>query len=93
MANIVVTSSTNRVDVDFGVYSSVTGFSKGSWVKNNILNFLLDASAAKVYVLILDEDRYALSHNGAAGTMQVDTVAGATPSSTSDLFDKLIALI
>jgi hypothetical protein len=36
---------------------------------------------------------FTISFDGSTGTMQVDSVDGVAPTSNSDLYDKLIALI
>lgn len=97
MANIVVVSTTNSIKVDFGTYggtdNSVAGTipSKQVYRKEHV-TFKIQSSI--VYALLLDFGlQFPLSYNGAGSTMQVDTVDGASPSSDSDLYDKLIALI
>lgn len=45
-----------------------------------------------VTVTVDDEPQWVVSYNGTYG-MTIDTVDGATPSSESDLYDKLIALL
>ena len=92
MANIVVTSSTNSIKVVFNTYASAIGIEKGSWSKDYI-RFNLKASNAFVEALIHGETGWAVSFDGSTGTFQVDSIDGVAPTSNSDLYDKLIALI
>ena len=92
MANIVVTSNTNNIDVVFNDLAAATGIKKGNWNKLRI-TFQLMPSDAFVKVFILNEPAWAVSFNGAADTLQIDSVAGVAPTSNSDLYDKLIALL
>lgn len=92
MANIVVTSTTNSIKVDFGVYSSSLGFSKGVWRKEKV-RFNLKHSSTYVDVLVDGEPDFAVTYDGSTGTLQIDSINGVAPTSNSDLYDKLIALI
>lgn len=90
MANIVVRSTTNSIKVDFGVYATALGVTKGCWRKERVR---FNLSSAYVNAIVYDEPDFAVSFDGATGTFQIDSVDGAAPSSNSDLYDKLIALI
>lgn len=93
MPNVVITDTTNTIRVDFGDYASATGFKKGSWPKDKIEHFKLDSDDEYVFALTQLDPRWALSFNGSTGTFQVDSVNGVAPTSNSDLYDKLIALL
>ena len=90
MANIVITT-TNAINVDFGVYSTTLEFSKGSWRKDNIINIKHLTSCIEVNVL--SEKEWLVSFDGAGTSLQIDSIDGVAPTSNSDLYDKLIALI
>ena len=92
MANIIVTSSTNSIKVDFGTYSSSLGMAKAVWRKNDV-HFNLRHGSDFAEAVVYNENAFALSFDGSTGTLQVDSVDGVAPSSNSDLYDKLIALI
>ena len=92
MANITVTSTTNSISVEFNDYSSSLGTSKSTWNKTRI-TFGLKHSNSFVQVLVLGEPNWAVSYDGSAGTLQIDSVNGVSPSSNSDLYTKLIALL
>ncbi len=91
MANITITTTANCFIVDTGVYyPTVTKSAKSSFNKLTV-TFHLDATFVKVYVGALNS--WALTFDGSAGSLQVDTVNGVAPISNADLFDKLVASI
>lgn len=91
MANLVVTSTTNAVKVVFNDLSTAAGMDKGTWAKGTIEHCMLVDDLVSVEAL--DAVRWTLSHNSNALGMIVDSVDGASPSSASDLYDKISALI
>jgi len=90
MANIVITSSTNLVKVDWGVYA--TKFSKETWHKHSLHVFL---NASGNYVEISEDNGTGVSFSYIATTncFIVDSIDGVAPTSNSDLYDKLVALL
>ena len=92
MANIVVTSTTNSIKTDFGVLESAVGISKGTWRKEEV-SFFLKPSNTYILVKVHNDLPFAVSFDGTAGCLQIDSVGGVAPISNSDLYDKLIALI
>lgn len=93
MPNVVVTSTTNSIKVDFGDYASNTIPAKGTWAKHAIANFQLADSDAYVTAHALEEPHWNLVYAASGQNLIVDTVDGVAPSSNADLYDKLIALI
>jgi len=96
MANLAVTSTTNSIKVDFQdtpFTDSRTGrvFNKGTWSKSEIGSIRLNDNI--ITINTKDELDWKVSNDGYEGTLTIDTVGGAPPSSLSDLYDKLIALI
>ena len=91
MANIVVTSTVNNIKVDFGVYYPTYPISVAYYNANEIEKVELFSDMVKVHLLSGTND-WELSYDGSAG-FQVDTVDGVTPTSNSDLCDKIGALI
>lgn len=93
MANIVITSTTNSIKIVFNTYTSNTLIpEKSCWHKSSTYFTLCNGSSC----VAASEDNgmdIDLSWNGSTGTMQVDSVDGVAPTSNSDLYDKLIALI
>ena len=92
MANIVITSTTNTIKVDFGIYSPIAHLDKGCWRKENI-TFQLAESASFVKVLVENQPNWAVSWNTNPNALQIDSVGGAAPTSNGDLYDKLVALL
>jgi hypothetical protein len=90
MANIVITSSTNLVKVDWGIYA--TSFSKESWHKSSLHLFLNNGNN---YVQVSEDNGtgIALTYIATTNAFIVDSVDGVAPTSNSDLYDKLITLI
>jgi hypothetical protein len=99
MANLVITSTTNCIAMDFGVYVGLEGpfgvtQSKATIPKSVIFGVTLAPSSTHVIVSYVGSAALSfLSFNGTAGTRQVDTVNGVAPTSNSDLYDKLSALL
>lgn len=92
MANIIVTSSTNAIKADFGVLGVSPLPKKGTWNKAQVISFTLSPSDAFLKASILGENEWQLSWNGTNG-LQVDSIDGVAPTSNSDLYDKLLALL
>jgi hypothetical protein len=92
MANLVITSTTNTINVSFNDLSVPVGIKKGCWNKTRI-TFNLAPSDLIVKVLVIGESSWAISFDGSSGTLPVDSVNGVAPTSNSDLYDKLVALI
>lgn len=92
MANLVITSSTNTIKVDFGVLGVSPLPKKGTWNKNHVVDFALQPSDAFVKATTIGENEWQVSYNGVNG-LQVDSVNGVAPTSNSDLYDKLSVLI
>lgn len=92
MANIVITSTTNSIKVDFGVLGTGNIPKKGTWNKNHVVDFALQPSDTFVKATTIGENEWQLSFDGNNG-MQIDSVDGVAPTSNSDLYNKLIALI
>ena len=92
MANIVITSSTNSIKVDFGIYSTSLGLSKAVWRKEDV-HFNLKHSNEFVEALVYNTNSFAVSFDGSSNTLQIDSIDAVAPTSNSDLYTKLIALI
>lgn len=93
MANVVVTSTTNSILVAFNDEASkYNGVTNALFAKSSILEVSLNAD----FVMVKDRmgNRFSLrdTANGAT-TMIVDSVDGVAPTSLSDLYSKITALI
>ena len=93
MANIVITSSTDFIYVDFGVYATNVGFIKGAWRKDKIIHFALTVGNTAVIADTLSGGKFDFSWVASGGNLVVDLVNGIAPISNPDLYDKLVALI
>lgn len=93
MANVVITSTANSIKVVFNDYSTAVGMEKGTWAKNEISDIRLGLSDAYVDVETKHEPRWLVVFEATTGMLLVDSVDGVAPTSNSDLYDKLIALI
>lgn len=94
MANIVVTSTANSIKVDFGAYAGGDIPKKRTYnLRKTIFFVSLEPSDAKVTVLSEGSPMWHLAYTATTGCFIVDSVNGAAPSSNSDLYDKIEALI
>ena len=95
---VIITSTTNAIKVDFNgnnfqEFVDHDQFSKGVWRIDHMSDIKLESNSD--YVLVTEEDghTWTVSYNTYDGALVVDTVDGVAPTSNSDLFDKLSALI
>lgn len=98
MAFITVISTANSIKVDFGVYSgapvSTGSIPKKRCFRKEYIVFTLVADESLIEAAtIYNSLTFPVTFNGAAGTFKVDTIDGIAPTSNTDLYDKLIALI
>lgn len=99
MANLVITSTTNTIKSDNGIYAGIPGpfgiiQKKITFRKDEIGRIAL--APADAYVLINFKNigiELLLVYTPTSGALAVDTVDGVAPNSNSDLYEKLIALI
>jgi len=95
MAFITVTDTANNILVDFGVYSGVIPsvlYSKAPFRKTAV-TFQLAADESFVRVEARNGQSWSISFDGAGEILQIDSINAVAPTSNSDLYDKLIALI
>jgi len=91
MANIIVTSTTNTIDVDFGDYSSLLdNLLEGCYQKREIKFYRF---SDRVVAISHQEKNWNLCYTATTGCFIIDSIDGVAPTSNSDLYDKLIALI
>jgi hypothetical protein len=94
MANVVVTSTGNSIKVDFGVYVGGDVPKKRTYNKGKSIFYMsLEASDAMVTVISEGSPQWNLAYTATTACFVVDSVNGVAPTSNSDLYDKLIALI
>ena len=92
MANIVVTSSTNYIKVEFNdYYPDYYKVCEAYYNRNDLEKIEVQDGFLKVHVL--DESDWTLSYTATTGAFIVDSVDAATPTDNLDLASKLAALI
>lgn len=92
MANLVVTSTTNSIKVEFNDATSIMGGREaGAWSKNGGIHFVRFPDHIEAHTL--EEPRWVVSYDGAGNSLQIDSVDGVAPASNNDLYTKLAALI
>jgi len=90
MANVVITKNNALVTIDLGVLENRV--CKISLNKAHVRDVKL--ATDDLYVeLQTDLDNYMFSFESGTDVLEVDTVEGSAPTSNSDLYDKLVALI
>lgn len=89
MANVTVTKTTNGIKVEFNDLSEAAGRKKGYWRKDKI-RFDLGVNDSCVTVTVQDEPQWCVTWD--TGFI-IDSVDGVAPTSNSDLYDKLIAIL
>jgi hypothetical protein len=90
MANISVVSTTNSIKVDFGDYASSVGVTKGIWRKDKV-RFNLRSDF--IEVIAQNENGFGVVYTTSGNYLIIDTIDGVSPTSNSDLYDKLCTLI
>ena len=88
MANIVITTNTNRLYAVFNDMTSLAGMPSGDWQKSSI-SLVMNLGNIDVFFTVTGEQQFRLSYNGSTGSMQVDSVNGTTPVSNADLLSLL----
>lgn len=91
MANIVITTTTNTIKVDFGAYSTVLdGQEAGTYQKRDIHFYKF---SDRVRAILIGEKEWDVAYTATTGCFIIDSIDGVAPTSNSDLYTKLIALI
>jgi len=89
---ITITSTANHVTVDMGAYyPDSTQFKRGYWRKDQIL-FMLE-NTNHVEVEAVGNNDWIFTYDGNGVGFQVIDIDGAAPTSNSDLFTKLVAVL
>jgi hypothetical protein len=94
MANVVVTSTTNAIKVVFNDAASAVGMEKGTWRKDKIDLVELVENDTYIRVKVQESNgEFDVSYNETSGALIIDSVDGNDPTSNSDLYDKISALV
>jgi len=93
MSNIVITSSANRLYVAFNDLSSQAGITSGDWDKS-AAGTQMNIGDIDLFFIVLNLQQWRFSYNGSAGSLQVDSVDGVSPTNNIHLKSLLdVALV
>ena len=87
MANLVLTTTANTVKVDFNDLAD--HYTEATWAKDQISSVHMHSTY--VVVRMKNEQRWLCSYDDTK--MQIDSIDAVAPTSTEDLYTKLIAMI
>ena len=90
MTNIVITSTTNTIAINFNDLSGDVNCNLGVWRKESIIFIKKRSDRVEVKC---KANYYFFAYNSLSDTLRIDSIAGVSVSSNNDLFTKLIALI
>lgn len=94
MANVAVTSTATKISVDFGIYVGNGIPKKRTYnISKTVFFVSLEESDSMVTVLSEGSSQWNLAYTATTNCFIVDSVNGVAPSSNSDLYDKLTALL
>jgi hypothetical protein len=94
MAYIQVTSNTDGISFDVGIYASVLGFSKFFRTKNSVQTVALRSDW--IEYTTNDGKQTQIKHTldlANQNILVVESVNGVAPTSLNDLYDKLLAIL
>lgn len=97
MANLVITSKTKSILVDFGDFANLEDVDgrKATYKRDDISVVWMEKDDAFVNVKMKDSvttTHWKVSYNGDAGVFIIDSIDGVVPTDNDDLFDKIDAL-
>ena len=92
MSNVIITSSVNLINVDFGIYSSFVGYKKGLFQKRKI-SIQLISDLSFVRVENSNGEHWAISYIQSGESLIVESVDGIAPTDNENLFYLLADLI
>lgn len=84
MANVVITTDSERIYIDFNDQSDTAGLVSGDWHKS-ACHISMNIGNSDIFFFVDDLQQWRFSYNGSTDSMQIDTVDGATPSSNTNL--------
>lgn len=84
MANLVITTDSDFIDVDFGIYSPQVG-EKARFHRRDILNVIQFQNYVQIEMIGVST-HWQISLNGESSTFVIDSINGVTPSDISNLY-------
>ena len=92
MAFLVVTSTTNSVRFVSNDYATAFGWSKRTRLKSSLVTITLHSNF--VEYLVGEQQKYYIHYAANPdNALIVDSIDGVAPTSLSDLYDKMIAVV
>lgn len=92
MAYLVVTSTTNSVRFEANDYATVFGRSKRTRLKSSLITITLHNDF--VEYLVGEHTKFYIHYTtNSYNALIVDSIDGVAPTSLSDLYDKMIAVV
>lgn len=97
MANIVIVSTGNYIDVDFGIYATSSGVDgrRATYQKADLSIVYLEKDDSIVYIKMKDyitSSLWLVSFDSTSDALMIDSINGVAPTSNIDLYNKLNAL-
>lgn len=92
MANVVVVSTANTIEVEFNDFASLIGYKRATFQKRRI-SFQEMNDESFVRIENAQGEHWAVSYNLSEDSIIIDLVDGVAPTSNNDLYNKLKALI
>ena len=92
MANVIVVSTANTIEVEFNNFASLIGYKSATFQKRRI-SFQEMSDESFVRIENAQGEHWAVSYNLSGGSLIIDSVDGLAPTSNNDLYNKLKALI
>ncbi len=93
MANIVVTSTTNTIRVDFGIYADAANGKSSIYSKRSLQRINIPPANNVVQIKVQEAGWYSVCITPQDGAMVVDSVDGVVPTNIADLAAKIEALM
>lgn len=84
MANLVITTDSERIYIDFGVYSAAAGMVSGNWAKSD-MSIEMNIGNTDIFLFATAENVGRLSYIAGTKLMVVDSVDAVAPVSNGDL--------
>ena len=92
MAYLVVTSTANSVRFVANDYAAIFGWSKRTRLKTSLITLTLHSNF--VEYLVGENTKYYIHYtSNGDNALIVDSIDGVAPTSLSDLYDKMIAIV
>ncbi len=92
MPNVTITGHQESISVDFGDLFAAVKTKRSRWRKDALIACFITDTDAVVIRTVYKQD-FVFSHNGALGTLRVDTVDGVAPTTATHLFDLITSNI